>query len=511
MSLASAVAGRWDARDTEVLSVAQHREADRLASAAGVSGEAMMEAAGMGVADEICARWGPRPTSVLCGPGNNGGDGFVAARVLAARGWPVRVALLSDRQRMRGDAAAAAARWSGVVEYLTPAVLDTAELVVDAMFGAGLRGAVSGTAAETVRQVAARELPCVAVDLPSGVDGDNGALAGAVAPAMLTVTFFRPKPAHLLFPARALCGEIVVVGIGTPLHVLDVIAPQIRCNLPTLWAAAFPWPARDAHKYRRGHALIRSGGPADTGAARLAAAAATRAGAGLVTIACPRAAVTVIAGAVTEILVAPADGSEEFLALLAERERNAVLLGPGNSIDAETRAATLAALGLRLASVIDAGALTAFADSPHELFKAVDETTVLTPHDGEFRRLFTGIEDVGRLARAREAASASGAVMALKGPDTVVAHPDGRAAIASNAPAYLATGGSGDVLSGLVAGLCAQGMPPYEAASAAVWLHGEAAMRFGPGLVASDLLHMLPLVLWKLRSTTGLGFDALSP
>ena len=488
----------------EVLTVAEHAAADRLANEDGVSGEALMEAAGRGVAAEICARWTPRPVSVLCGPGNNGGDGFVAARVLAAAGWPVRVALLGGpAERQRGDAATAAARWDGRVEALTPTVVESAGLVVDALFGAGLARPIDGAAVKTLQAVDARRLPCVAVDLPSGVHGDTGATSGTVAQAALTVTFFRAKPAHLLLPARALCGELAVIDIGTPWRAVDAIQPRLWRNEPSLWAGAFPWPAEDAHKYLRGHAVIRSGGVADTGAARLAALAAARVGAGLVTIACPRDALPALAGAVTEILLAPADGAGKLSDLLTERRRNAVLVGPANRVTDGTRRETLAALAARLAAVIDADALTVFAGAPQDLFDAVDETCVLTPHDGEFGRLFTSIQETGRLARARAAARMSGAVVALKGPDSVVAHPDGRAAIASNASPHLATAGTGDVLAGLILGLRAQGMPPFEAAAAAVWLHGEAAARFGPGLLAGDLPAMLPSLLRELRAAAG--------
>jgi NAD(P)H-hydrate epimerase len=481
----------------EILSVAEHAEADRLAAAAGVSGEALMEAAGAGIAAEIVRRWIRRPVTVLCGPGNNGGDGFVIARILHEEGWPVRLAVLGEAASLSGDAALMAARWTSPVEPMSPAVVGSAELVVDALFGAGLGRPLSGVAAETIQAVADSGVPAVAVDLPSGVFGDTGAVGKAVAPAVLTVTFFRRKPAHLLFPARGLCGEVVVIDIGTP-AVLDDIAPLAWRNEPVLWAGAFPWPGPETHKYRRGHDVVVSGGAATTGAARLAAAGAARAGAGLVTIGCPREALPIVAPAVTEILAAPVDGPAELFDLLAERKRNAVLIGPANGVTDGTRANVNAVLDAPVAAVLDADALTVFAEAPEELFEAVDETCVLTPHDGEFDRLFPHVPDTGRLGRARAAADASGAVVLLKGPDTVVAHPDGRAAISDNAPPHLATAGSGDVLGGILVGLRAQGMPPFEAAAAAAWLLGEAAARFGLGLIASDLPGLLPPLLGEL-------------
>jgi hydroxyethylthiazole kinase-like uncharacterized protein yjeF len=483
----------------EILTVAQHAEADHLAGESGVPSEALMVAAGGCVAAEIERRWSRRPTLILCGPGNNGGDGFVAAQWLSRNAWPVRVALLGDRIGLHGDVATMAARWTGDIESVAPAALDGAELVVDALFGAGLRRPLTGAAAETVRAIAERGIPTVAVDLPSGVFGDSGTAGQSVAPAALTVTFFRRKPGHLLFPGRGLAGEVVLADIGTPDSVLSEIRADTWANHPEVWGPAFPWPTLDGHKYRRGHVLIVSGDVAHTGAARLAAAGAARAGAGLVTVGCPRDALAVVAGALTEVLTEPVDGPGELYDALRERRRNAVLIGPANGVTAGTRENVLAALDSPAAAVLDADALTVFADAPEQLFAAIDESCVLTPHDGEFDRLFSSIEETGRLARARAAAAASGAVVLLKGPDTVVAHPDGRAVINDNAPPTLATGGAGDVLAGIVAGLRAQGMPSFEAAASAVWLHGAAAARFGPGLIASDLPGQLPPVLADLK------------
>lgn len=486
----------------EILSVAEHAKADRLAAASGILGEELMEAAGLGVAAEITRRWTPRPVTVLCGPGNNGGDGFGIARVLSEEGWPVRLALLGETAALSGAAAAMAARWNGPVEPVSPAALGSAELVVDALFGGGLARRLRGEAAEIIEAVGDSGIPTVAVDLPSGVFGDTGAALQSVASAVLTVTFFRRKPAHLLYPGREICGEVVVIDIGTPESVLNEITSMAWQNAPALWTMAFPWPGRQAHKYRRGHAVVVSGGAAETGAARLAAAGAARVGAGLVTIGCPREALSIVASAITEILVAPVDGPSELFDLLRGRKRNAVLIGPANGVTNGTRANVHAVLDAPVAEptavVLDADALTVFADAPEELFEALDETCVLTPHDGEFDRLFPHVTEVGRLARARAAAEVSGAVVLLKGPDTVVAHPDGRAAISGNAPQTLATAGSGDVLGGILVGLRAQGMPPFEAAAAAAWLHGEAAARFGPGLIASDLPKLLPPLLGDL-------------
>jgi NAD(P)H-hydrate epimerase len=481
-----------------LLTVAEMAQADALTIAGGVPGLTLMEAAGAAVAREVEQRRPGGSVVVLCGPGNNGGDGFVAARRLAVEGWSVRLALLGDVARLSGDAAAAAARWRGGVLPLTPEVLDGGALVVDALFGAGLARPIEGVARAVIEAINARGVPCVAVDLPSGLAGDSGQVLGVAPRAIATVTFFHRKPAHLLQPGRGLCGDVVVADIGIGDAVLAQIRPSQFENGPALWLAHYPWPRPDDHKYRRGHLLI-AGGTTMTGAARLAARGARRIGAGLVTIACTPETHAIYAADMPGLLIAPVGGEATFATLLGERKRNAVLIGPGYGAGAETRKHTLAALGTGKACVLDADALTAFAEAPAPLFAAIHGPTVMTPHDGEFARLFPDLaETPAKLARAREAARRSGATILLKGPDTVVAAPDGRAVINSNAPPTLATGGSGDVLAGFAAGLLAQGMPPFEAAAAAAWLHGAAADEVGPGLIAEDLPEALPAVLRRL-------------
>jgi NAD(P)H-hydrate epimerase len=482
-------------RQRALLTPRQMGEADRLAIASGVAGSTLMENAGRAIADAIAQRWPPRPIAVLCGPGNNGGDGFVAARLLAERGWPVRLALLGEPSRLQGDAAAAAGRWPGAIAPLTPATLDEAALAVDALFGAGLARPVAGVAAAVVAALTARSLPVVAVDVPSGVDGESGEIRGTAPRAVLTVTFFRKKPGHLLLPGRAYCGEIVVAPIGIADGILERAAPDAAENDPAWWLPAFPRPRLEDHKYSRGHALV-AGGAVMTGAARLAARAAARLGAGLVTLAAPAAAFPIYATALTGVIVHPIAGVEDFRALLGDKRRNAALIGPGAGVCPQTRDKTLAILAAGKRAVLDADALTAFADDPRTLFGAIGSPVVLTPHAGEFGRLFDTAG--GKPERARRAARDSGAVILLKGADTVVAAPDGTIAINANAPPDLATAGSGDVLAGMVLGLLAQGMEPFAAAAAAVWLHGETARRIGPGLVAEDLVERLPRTLRNL-------------
>ena len=490
-----------------VLTVAEMRRADEAAIRAGMPGERLMENAGRAVADEVHRRFPARPVAVLCGPGNNGGDGFVAARHLQATCHPVRLALLGAREALKGDAALHAARWNGTVELLSASVLGHSPVVVDALFGAGLTRPLDGAAREAIAAINTRGLACVAVDVPSGVSGDTGQVLGGEGGAprcVATVSFVRKKPAHLLLPGRLHCGETVIADIGVPDSVVAGIRSALFENDRALWEARFPWPHPSTHKYTRGHALVVGGGRM-TGAGRLAARAALRVGAGLVTVAAPQAALPVYAQAAASLLLAPLDGDGDFAALLLDPRVNAVLLGPGNGTGVPTRLRTVAALTAGKACVLDADALTSFADDPAHLFRAVrraDGRAILTPHEGEFARLFPDLAQAhahDKLARAREAAAASGAVIVLKGYDTVVAAPDGRAVINANAPPSLATAGAGDVLAGLATGLVAQGMTLFDAACAAVWLHGDAGARLGPGLIADDVVEALPGALRALK------------
>ena len=492
----------------ELLTTAEMAEADRLTIAAGTPGIRLMENAGRAVADAV-ARRSPHGAPMVCivaGPGNNGGDGFVCARVLAERGYPVRLMLLGDRDRLKGDAAEAARRWHGPVEAATARGLTGAGLIVDALFGAGLDRPVEGPARAMIEAINAAGVPVIAVDLPSGINGDSGAVMGAAVNASETVTFFRRKPGHLLLPGRLHSGTVEVADIGIPDAVLESIRPSIFANAQALWADRFPVPQPGGHKYRRGHAVVVSGDQSHTGAARLAARGALRAGAGLVTIASPRNALAINAASNLAVMVRPVDGAEELAAWLGDPRLNTVVLGPGGGVGARMREMVLTALSGERAVVLDADALTSFADAPEMLFAAIRSRgaapTVLTPHDGEFSRLFRAgpqaTEISSKYDRAKAAAAASGAIVLLKGSDTVVASPGGRVSITENAPPWLATAGSGDVLAGFVAGLLAQGMPAFEAASAAAWLHGETGSEAGPGLIAEDLPEALRMVYRRL-------------
>lgn len=496
----------------ELLSNEEMAEADRLAVASGIAGVTLMENAGRAVADAIAARrpLGTRITLVT-GPGNNGGDGFVAARLLLSRGYAVRLLALVAPERLKGDAAAAAQRFPGAVEPALPDSLSGAEVMVDALFGAGLDRELDGVARALIEAMNASRAEIVAVDLPSGVNGTTGAVMGVAVKAVESVTFFRKKPGHILLPGRLQCGKVRTADIGIPRQVLDSVRPRTFINGPGLWGHAFPVPQVEGHKYTRGHAVVVSGPMPRTGAARLAARAALRAGAGLVTIASPRDAIAVNAASSLAVMVRPADGVAEVADLLSDRRLNAVALGPGGGIGAPMRGLVETALDGERGVVLDADALTSFADDPGALCARIaqrgDRFTVLTPHQGEFVRLFGDVmrQSPSKLHAARAAASRAGAVLLLKGADTVIASPDGRAAISDNAPPWLATAGSGDVLTGIVAGLLAQGMPGFEAACAAVWMHGEAAAIIGPGLISEDLSEALPQVHRLIAGRTQSG------
>jgi ADP-dependent NAD(P)H-hydrate dehydratase / NAD(P)H-hydrate epimerase len=492
------------AADLQLLTTEQMGDADRLAAAGFVPSETLMENAGAAVARAALAMCAPGGrVAVLCGPGNNGGDGFVAARHLHAAGLDVRLTLLGPPGALKGDAAAMAQRCGLPMVPLTPSSIDEAQLIIDALFGAGLARPISGVAAEVVGAINRGGAPVLAVDVPSGVDGTTGAATGPVVEAVCTVTFFRRKPGHLLLPGRLLCGEINVADIGIPEVVLADIGANTWANAPGLWRAQFPWPKLDGHKYGRGHALVVSGPEAHTGAARLGARGALRVGAGLVTVASPPDAVAVNAAHLTAIMLQPFDGPDGLAGILADKRKNAVLLGPALGVGAGTKQLVHTVLATGAATVLDADAITSFAGGHSELFVAIagmSRPVVLTPHGGEFQRLFADAATGSKLQRARAAAQRSGAIVVLKGPDTVIAAPDGRAAINDNAPPWLATAGAGDVLGGFIAGLLAQSMPAFEAACAGVWLHGAAAAAFGPGLIAEDLPEALPQVLRALAS-----------
>ncbi|WP_338826977.1 NAD(P)H-hydrate dehydratase [Bradyrhizobium sp. 27S5] len=498
----------------DVLTTTEMERADRLTIAGGTPGFSLMMSAGQAVAEAAMELVEEGPIVVVAGRGNNGGDGFVAAAELAARGREVSVILLCERDSLQGDAALAAKGWKYPVLPFNPQALGKPALIIDALFGAGLNRPVKGDPLEMITAMNANGTPVLAVDLPSGINGTSGAVMGAAVQATETVTFFRKKPAHLLLPGRMYCGRVRVADIGIAAQVLDEIKPLTAENLPQAWRWSFPVPRIDGHKYARGHAVVVSGDLASTGAARLAARAALRAGAGLVTLASPRDALAVNAAALTAVMVRAVDNPIQFAELLDDKRLNACVIGPGAGVSARTRDFVHTALSAQRHLVLDADALTSFAGAPDRLFEAIKAAdglgVVLTPHEGEFPRLFSDISNKhpgrSKLERVRAAAERSGAVVLLKGADTVIASPDGRATIAANAPPWLATAGAGDVLAGIIAGFLAQGVAAFEAASIGVWLHGEGASEAGPGLIAEDLTEVLPAVFRRLYDEFGIEY-----
>ncbi|MFZ1814743.1 MAG: NAD(P)H-hydrate dehydratase [Rhizobiaceae bacterium] len=487
----------------ELLSVEEMTEADRRAISRGVAGIDLMEAAGKAVFDASLPFVGAgRNVLVACGPGNNGGDGFIVARLLIEAGCQVKVAVYGNLDRNSADARLALDRLGPehVGDDLSSVQPERFGLVIDALFGAGLERPLSGEVADFVERLNDAAVRVISVDLPSGISGNGGLVLGTAVKASRTVTFFRKKPGHLLYPGRQHCGETIVADIGIDPAVLEDGAIRVHENAPTLWKHVFPCPSEDGHKYDRGHALVVSGARLRTGAARLAAMAGLRSGAGLVTLACERDASDEIANHVTALMVREYEGPAGLGALLADKRLTSIVIGPGGGVGADMRDKVEVCLRSKRVCVLDADALSSFSDDSHRLFSLLgksEEQSVLTPHAGEFARLFDSMGE-NKLARTIQAASTSRSIVVFKGADTVIAAPDGRAAINANAPAWLATAGTGDVLAGLIGGLLAQGMPAYEAACAGVWLHGEAAQLLGPGLIAEDLQKQLPAILAPL-------------
>jgi hydroxyethylthiazole kinase-like uncharacterized protein yjeF len=488
----------------ELLTAQEMGRADRLAIESRVPGAALMENAGRRVAEEVWTRFpDAAAVAVLCGPGNNGGDGFVAARHLMERGYHVRLGFDGDPAKLPAYAAAMAAQFKGTIKPLSSDLLASASVIVDALFGAGLARPIEGRFAGLVEAANACGAPIVAVDVPSGIDGTTGEVRGTAIQALATVTFFRLKPGHLLLPGRLYCGAVRLSDIGIPDSVLATVKPNTFANEPALWLPGYPWPTVEGHKYLRGHAVVASGPIYSTGAGRLAARGALRIGAGLVTVASPRDALTANAAQLTAIMVREVDDARALSQLLADERKNAFLIGPGHGVGEATKAMVLAGLAAKPSVVLDADALTSFADDRDTLFKAIqsrEAPVVMTPHEGEFARLFGDVPGNSKVDRARTAAARSGATVLLKGADTVIATPSGEAAIDAAGTPWLATAGSGDVLGGMVLGLLAQGMTGFLGACAGVWMHGEAAKVFGPGLIAEDIPEMLPAVLQDLES-----------
>lgn len=516
-----------------LLSTAQMRAIEAAAMESGtVTGLELMERAGAGVVHAVLRRWPefaamPHRAVVLCGPGNNGGDGYVVARILAGQGWDVVCHVLGKADRLPPDARVNHDRWAAMgavhgIDGQDQSIFNGADLVVDALFGIGITRPLS----EGLAKLVSRWPPAkwVAVDVPSGLCADSGKLVGRAAPffglADLTVTFETPKWGHYLADGPVACGALEVVPLdivnrGTGRRTIPEVMGVLSRGLSDIVGlqagrALSDRMRRAGHKYDRGHALVLSGGPGKTGAARLAARGALRVGAGLVTLGVPPAAQLEVACQVTAIMLARVEDAAALSAVLEDPRLNALCLGPGLGVTEATRGLVLAALKAKRAVVLDADALSVFQDDPETLFAKLHKGCVLTPHAGEFARLFPDLaatwRDAGVTAEAgskvtavRDAAKRAGCTVLLKGADTVVADPEERtqiiAAVYDRAAPMLATAGSGDVLAGFITGLMAQGDAPPAAASRAAWLHQECGRIFGPGLIAEDLPEVLPRVL----------------
>jgi ADP-dependent NAD(P)H-hydrate dehydratase / NAD(P)H-hydrate epimerase len=489
-----------------VLTPAQMGEADRLAAADHADGTfALMREAAFAVMDVVLARHAAASRiAILCGPGNNGGDGFMLAALLEARGVQPTVYAIGVAAA-GSDAHRALAEWGGTARNF--AAFDPAahDLVVDAVFGAGLARNLDPALQNAIARTNGRGIPVVSVDLPTGIDGLTGQVRGAAFDATETITFFRKKPGHVLQPGRAYCGELIVAEIGIPAHVLGAIRPDVFENGPDLWLTHRPKAEAATHKFAKGAVAVVSGAALQTGAARLAGRAAARAGAGAVTFLSEAAAASVIAHHETAAMIALCESAADLSAFLGSGKTAALVIGPAAGVNERTahllHEATRPQYGAQggrglKGLVVDADALTMIAQKPGDMLAWIAQSgvpTVLTPHEGEFARLFPDLTDGSKLERTRSAAKRSGAVVLLKGPDTVIAAPDGRAAINTNGTVALATAGSGDVLAGIIAALLAQGMPAWEAACAGAWLHGEAGRVAGEGAGAEAIVAAVSL------------------
>ncbi len=478
--------------------------ADRMASESGIPSFDLMVRAGHAVAAAALRRF-PEACrfAVICGPGNNGGDGYIAARLLVESGASVALFALGDPDRLKGDAELAFRAWGEEVAPLQDFEPRAGDIVIDALFGAGLSRDVPDEVADVIAAVAKAELPVLAIDLPSGLNGRSGKPLGAAFRAECTITFMARKPGHLLLPGKSLCGDMAVADIGIPKRIIEAVAGALAENRPEIWAATLPTTDSDSHKYRRGHLAIFSGGASKTGAARLSALAGLKTGAGLVTVASPADAMAANAAHLTAVMLRQIETEADLREWLESAKLSAFVLGPGFGIGPRARDFVLALNDKPL--VLDADGITSFRDNPETLFEAFavgDTRLVLTPHEGEFGRLFPDIaanDFLSKPEKASQAAKRAHAVIVYKGADTVIASPDGRAAINTNGPPWLATAGSGDVLAGMIGALLAQGMPAFEAAAAGVYLHGEAARIAGPGMTAEDLAEQAGRALISLQ------------
>lgn len=457
--------------------------------------ESLMEKAGTAVAQEIIRVFSKGRVLVLCGPGNNGGDGYVIAQKLKEAGFKVTVALdLTSSLTLSPEAQFNKDKWKGPLVPFDQADFDSATLIIDALFGTGLGRPLSGIYLETVQKTSTAKAPCVAVDIPSGLNADTGEIMGGVASAHLTVTFGSLKRGHVLLPGKTYCGDIKIADIGfSNLSSLKEIFPYE--NTPTLWKHHFPSPQPTGHKYTRGHLMVIAGEDM-TGAPRLAAEASRRIGAGMTTLLCPESVKSLYQVNTLGTLVKPYTTHKDFTEAITQETVHGLLIGPGLLPNDDTKALVEIALKTKKRIVLDAGALSCFQNHKDHLMALLHNACVLLPHEGEFKRLFEPYET--KIETTLKAAKESQVTLLLKGADTVIASPDGTCYINTNAPPSLATAGTGDVLAGLVGGLMVQGSTPLVSTAAAAWIQAESARLFGRGLIAEDLLQEIPHVLQDL-------------
>ena len=472
--------------------------ADKAAAESGIDSYGLMEKAGAAVAAAALRLYpGAQRFPVFCGPGNNGGDGYVVARLLRESGGRVEIFHIGNPEKLKGDAARARVACALKGQDIARYDQQQGDVIIDGLFGAGLSRDVPSEVADVIQKVGKAGTPVIAIDLPSGLDGRTGAVLGAAFRAAHTVTFMTRKPGHLLMPGRELCGTLEVFDIGIPGRIIRAQTNGLVAeNTPAAWRATMPTEQLETHKYKRGHLVVFSGEASKTGAARMSAMAGLKAGAGLVTIAAPTEALSTNSAHLTAVMLHAIDDAATLQGWLKDTRLQTFVLGPGFGIGKKAR--KFVSLLSERHLVLDADGISSFKDDPQALFELFkgELRLVLTPHDGEFARLFPDIaadKKAGKVDKALAAASRANAAVIYKGADTVIASPDGRALINTNAPVWLATAGSGDVLAGIIGGLLAQGLPAFEAAAAGVWLHGEAGHRAGKGLTAEDLAtHVLP-------------------
>jgi ADP-dependent NAD(P)H-hydrate dehydratase / NAD(P)H-hydrate epimerase len=485
----------------EILNNQQMAEADSLVIESGVSGFDLMKRAGEGVADFIHIYYPGRNVLVLCGSGNNGGDGFIAAKKLQNGGHNVRLACLAPKDKLKNDALRAAQQWDGEIFPFENLTIDSGELIVDAVFGTGLVRDFIPPVKEIFEQIKNLNSDVVAVDIPSGVNGSTGESLSLTPHARHTITFCRRKIGHVLLPGREFSGTVHVVDIGIPDEVVEQVGSTATENRPHLWRSSLRRKTASCHKYDYGHAILY-GGPRMTGAACMSAYAALRTGAGVCTIVANPDTADIYRHYMPNIMYEPIEALKDFDTHLADGRRNAVLMGPGagqeNRADLKRLIESVCKRRDRKI-VLDADALTVFADNPEVLYRMLRnrENVVLTPHEGEFAKIFPGIQGT-KIERAEQASVLTNATIVLKGFESVIAAPGRKSVVNTYSSPYLATAGSGDVLAGIIVGFIAQNVPVFESSCAAVWLHSEAARAFGPGLVATDIIELIPAIIGKL-------------